>query len=78
VADYILGNADQEKICATNVAKWDTSFETATRLKGMILVHLKGNDGRIRNKRNYQSCLRHVGSPYFVVKGWVIGCFFIY
>jgi hypothetical protein len=35
----------------------------------MILVHLEGNDCRTRNKRNYQSCLRHVGSLYFVVKG---------
>jgi hypothetical protein len=62
------------RICATDVARWDTSFGTATRLKGTIMAHLEGNDGRTRVKRNHQSCLRHVGSPYFVVKGWVTGC----
>jgi hypothetical protein len=51
------------------VAWWDTSFGTATKPKGTILVHLEGNDGRTRVKRNHQSCLRHVGLPYFVVKG---------
>jgi hypothetical protein len=74
VVDCILGNADQERICATNVARWDSSFGTATRLKGMVLVHLEGNDDRTRVKCNHQSCLRHVGLPYFVVKGWVIRC----
>jgi hypothetical protein len=52
VADYILGNADQGRICATDVARWDTSFGTATRPKGMVLVHLEGNDGKARVKRN--------------------------
>jgi hypothetical protein len=78
VEDCILGNADQGKIYATDVARWDTSFGIATRLKGMVLVHLEGNDGRIRVKRNHQSCLRHVGLPYFVVKGWVTRCLFIH
>jgi hypothetical protein len=44
----------------------------------MVVVHLEGNDGRIRVKRNHQSCLRHVCSPYFVVKGWVIRSLFIH
>jgi hypothetical protein len=46
VANCILKNADQGKICATDVARWDTSFEIATKPKGMVLVHLEGNDGR--------------------------------
>jgi hypothetical protein len=78
VANYILGNADQGRICATEAARWDTSFRTATRLKRMVLVHLEGNDGKTRVKYNYQSCLRHMGSPYFVVKGLVAGCLFIH
>ena len=53
MAYYILENADQEKICATDVASWDTSFETAIGPKGMALVHLKGNDGRTRDKCNH-------------------------
>jgi hypothetical protein len=53
VADYILENAYQGKICATNVARQGTSFRTATRPKGMVLVYLKGNDGRTRDKRNH-------------------------
>jgi hypothetical protein len=53
VADCILRNADQGKICVMDVARWDTSFRTATRLKGMVLVHLEGNDGKTRDKRNY-------------------------
>jgi hypothetical protein len=69
VANCILGNANQGRICATNVARWDTSFETTTRLKEMVLVDLEGNDGKIGVKRNHQSCLRHVRLPYFVVKG---------
>jgi hypothetical protein len=69
VADCILGNANQGRICATNVARWDTSFETTTKPKGTVLVHLDGNDGRTRVKHNHQSCLRHEGLPYFVVKG---------
>jgi hypothetical protein len=44
----------------------------------MVLAHLKGNDGRTRAKSNHQSCLRHVGLPYFVVKGWVTGCLLIH
>jgi hypothetical protein len=52
VADGILGNADQGRICAMDVARLDTSFGTATRPKGMVLVHLEGNDGRTRAKRN--------------------------
>jgi hypothetical protein len=44
------------------------------RPKGMVLVHLEGNDGRIRVKGNHQSCLR----PYFVVKGWVTRFLFIH
>jgi hypothetical protein len=78
VAYCILGNADQGRICAMDAARWDTSFRTATRLKGMVLVHLEGNDGRIMVKHNYHSCLRHVGSLYFVVKGWVTRCLFIH
>jgi hypothetical protein len=78
VADCILGNADQGRICAMDVARWDTSFGTATKPKGTVLVHLEGNDGKTRVKRNHQSCLRHVGSPYFVVKGWVTRCLFIH
>jgi ribosomal protein L37AE/L43A len=31
--------------------KVDTSFGTATRLKGKVLVHLEGNDGMTRVKR---------------------------
>ena len=58
---------DQGRIDATNVARWDTSFGTATRPKGTMLVHLEGNDGRTRIKR--LKLLRHVGLPYFVVKG---------
>ena len=69
MADCILENANKGRICAMNVAKRDTSFETATRPKGMVVVHLEGNDGRTRVKRNHQSCLGHMGSPYFVVKG---------
>jgi hypothetical protein len=69
VANCSLGNADQRRICAMDVARWDTSFETATKPKGTVLVHLEGNDGRTRVKRNHQSCLRHEGLPYFVVKG---------
>jgi hypothetical protein len=53
VTDCILGNADQWRICVTDVARWDTSFGTATRLKGMVLVHLEGNDDRTRVKRNH-------------------------
>ena len=52
MADCILENADQERICATDVAK-DTSFETATKPKGMVLVHLEGNDGRTKIKHNH-------------------------
>jgi hypothetical protein len=78
VEDCILGNADQGRIYAIDVARLDTLFGIATRLKGMVLVHLEGNDGKIRVKRNHQSCLRHVGLPYFVVKGWVTRCLFIH
>jgi hypothetical protein len=78
VVDYILKNANQGRICATDVARWDTSFGTATRPKVMVLVHLEGNDGITRVKRNHQSCLRHVSSPYFIVKGWVTRCLFIH
>ena len=53
MADYILGNVDKGRICATDVARWDTLFETTTRQKRMVLVHLEGNDGRIRVKRNH-------------------------
>jgi hypothetical protein len=74
VVDCILGNADQGRICAMDVARWDTLFGIATRPKGTVLVYLEGNDGKTRAKRNHQSCLTHVGSPYFVVKGWVTGC----
>jgi hypothetical protein len=41
-----LKNADQGRIYATDVARWDTSFGIATKPKGMVLVHLEGNDGR--------------------------------
>jgi hypothetical protein len=78
VVDCILGNADQERICATDVARWDTSFGTATKPKGTILVHLEGNDGRTRVKRNHQSCLRNEGLPYFVDKDCVTGCLLIH
>jgi hypothetical protein len=78
VVDCILGNAYQGRICAMDVARLDTSFRTATRLKGMVLVHLEGNDDQTRVKHNHQSCLRHVGSPYFVVKGWVTRSLFIH
>jgi hypothetical protein len=78
VAYFILGNSYQGRICATDVARWDTSFRTITRLRGKVLVHLEGNDGRTRVKRNHQSCLRHVGSPYVVVMGWVTRCLFIH
>jgi hypothetical protein len=78
VANCILGNANQGRIYAMNVARWDTSFGIATRLKGMVLVHLEGNDGRTRVKYNHQSCLRHVSFPYFVVKSWVSGYLFIH
>jgi hypothetical protein len=53
VAYYILGNADQGRIYATDVARWDTSFETATRPKGTVLVHLEGNDDKTRVKHNH-------------------------
>jgi hypothetical protein len=53
VANCILGNADQGRICTTDVARWGTSFRTSTRPKGMVLVHLEGNDGRTRVKRNH-------------------------
>ena len=33
VADCILEIVDQEKICAMDVARWDTLFGTATRPK---------------------------------------------
>ena len=56
MANCILGNADQGRIYATNVARWDTSFRIATRPKGMALVHLEGNDGSTRIKRNHQIC----------------------
>jgi hypothetical protein len=52
MADYILGNADQGRICAMDVAKLDTSFGTATKPKGTVVVHLEGNDGRTRIKCN--------------------------
>jgi hypothetical protein len=78
VAYCILRNADQGKFCAMNVARWDTSFGTTTKLRGKVLGHLEGNDDRTRVKYNHQSCLRHVGSPYFVVKGWVTRCLFIH
>jgi hypothetical protein len=78
VADCILENADQGRICAMDVARWDTSFGTTTKPKGMVLAHLEGNDGRKRVKRNHQSCLRHEGLFYFVVKGWVAGCLLIH
>jgi hypothetical protein len=48
VASCILGNAYQGIICAMDVAWWDTSFKIATRPKGMVLVHLKGNGGMTR------------------------------
>jgi hypothetical protein len=51
VTDYILKNTDQGRICVTNVARCDTSFGTATRPKEMVLVHLEGNNGKIRDKR---------------------------
>jgi hypothetical protein len=38
----------------------------------MVLVYLEGNDGRTRVKHNHQSCLRHVGLPYFVVKAGLL------
>jgi hypothetical protein len=53
VADCILGNANQGRICAMDVVRWDTSFGIATRPKGMVLVHLEGNDGRTKVKRNH-------------------------
>jgi hypothetical protein len=43
----------QGRICATDVARQDTSFGIATRPKRMVLVHLEGNDGRTRVKHNY-------------------------
>jgi hypothetical protein len=52
VVDCILGNADQGRICAMDVARWDTSFEIAIKPKGTVLVHLEENDGRTRVKRN--------------------------
>ena len=57
LVDCILGNENQERICATDVARWDTSFKTTTGPKGMVLVHIEGNDGRTRIKRNHQSWL---------------------
>jgi hypothetical protein len=78
VVDCILGNVDQGRICATDVARWDTSFGTATKPKGMVLVHLEGNDGRTGVKHNHQSYLRQVGLPYFVLKGWVNICLFVH
>jgi hypothetical protein len=56
VAGCILRNADQGRICAMIVARWDTSFGTATGPKSMVLVHLEGNNGRTRVKCNHQSC----------------------
>ena len=56
MADCILENADQGRIYATDVARLDTSFGTVTGQKEMVLVHLEGNDGRTRDKRNHQSC----------------------
>ena len=53
VASCILGNTYQERICATNVARWDTSFKTAIEPKIMVLVYLEGNDGRTRDKHNH-------------------------
>jgi hypothetical protein len=38
----------KKNFCAMDVARWDTSFITATRPKGIVLVHLEGNDGRTR------------------------------
>jgi hypothetical protein len=73
-----LGNADQGRICAIDVARLDTSFRIATRPRGKVLVHLERNDGKIRAKCNPYSCLRHMGSPYFVDKGWVTGCLLIH
>ena len=51
--DCILRIADQGRICATNVARWDTSFGIVRRPRGRALVHLGGNDGRTRDKHNY-------------------------
>jgi hypothetical protein len=42
VASCILGNVDQGRICATDVARWDTSFGIAIGSKRMVLVHLEG------------------------------------
>jgi hypothetical protein len=53
VEDYTLGNTGQGKICVMDVARWDTSFETAIGPKGMVLVYLEGNDGRTRDKLNH-------------------------
>jgi hypothetical protein len=53
MAAYILENANQEKIYAMDVVRWDTSFGTTTMPKWMVLVHLEGNDGRTRDKHNY-------------------------
>jgi hypothetical protein len=53
VASYILGNANQRIICAMDVASWDTSFGIATRPKGIVLVHLEGNNGRTKVTRNH-------------------------
>jgi hypothetical protein len=48
MTNCILENVDQGRICATDVARWDTSFGIATRPKGKVLVHLEENDGRTR------------------------------
>jgi hypothetical protein len=52
VVGCILENAYQGRICAIDVAKWDTSFGTTMGQKRMVLVHLEGNDDRARVKHN--------------------------
>jgi hypothetical protein len=44
-------------------------IQNCNQAKEMVLVHLEGNDGKTRVKRNHQSCLGNVGLPYFLVKG---------
>jgi hypothetical protein len=56
VASCILKNVDQGRICTMNVARWDISFGTAIRLKGMVLVHLEGNYCRTKVKHNHPKC----------------------
>ena len=76
MADCILENANQGRICALYVARWDTSCGTATRPKGMVLVHLEENYGRTRLSITIR-VVKAYGFALFC-KSWVTRCLLIH